>query len=157
MKYLPVILLAASTAFSQATPQPTATLIQGSACTLDKHNPGKLNCYKSKHFLGNFVPQVNLIDGKGPQDYGLRSFDDRYGKVLLQVTPGEHTVQMQQFSPGLIPVYSKPATATFTAMPSHTYFADILLDNRISHRKWIPLIYDKTDNRMVSLPQPPWQ
>jgi hypothetical protein len=157
MKYLPVILLAASTAFSQATPQPNATLIQGSACTLDKHDPGKVNCYKSKHFLGNSVPQVNLIDGKGPRDYGLRVFDNRFGKVLLQVTPGEHTVQMQQFNPGLTGAYSTPATATFTAVLGHTYSADILLDNRIRHKEWIPLIYDETDNRMVSLPQPHWQ
>jgi hypothetical protein len=158
MKYLPVILLAASTAFSEATPQPTATLIQGSACTLDKHDPGKLNCYKSKHFVGVLIPLVNLIDGKGPQDYGLRSFDYRFGKVLAQVTPGEHTVQMQQvFTAGLIPAYSKPATATFTAVPGHTYSANILLDNRTRHKKWIPLIYDETDNRMVSLPQPQWQ
>jgi hypothetical protein len=156
MKYLPVILLAASTAFGQATPPPTATLIEGSACYLDKHDPGKVNCYKSKHFLGAFVPQVNLIDGKGPQDYGLRSFDDRCGKVLLEVTPGEHTVQMQQFSPGLggLPAYSQPATARFTAVPGHSYSANVLL---IGHRRWIPLIYDETDNRMVSLPKPPSQ
>jgi hypothetical protein len=85
----------------------------------------------------------------------LRGFDHRFGKVLAEVTPGEHTVQMQQCSPGLMFACSRPATATFTAVPGHTYFADILLD--ISHSKWIPLIYDETDNRMVSLPQPAWQ
>lgn len=150
MKYLPIILLAASTAFSQATPPPAATLTLGYMCSLDKDDPGKIKCHKSKLTTFNCGLWVNLIDGTGPKDYGLRLFEDHPGKVLLQVTPGYHTVQMQQFCKGALP--SQPATAGFTAVPGHTYSANVLL---VGHRKWIPLIYDETDNRMVSLPKPP--
>jgi hypothetical protein len=156
MKYLPVILLAASTAFSQATPQSAATLINGTSCTLDKSGPGKANCHKSKLVQSAFWPQVNLIDGKAAWNYGLQRFGVKPGEVLVQLTPGEHAVEMQQCANGN--VCSQPATARFTAVPGHTYSADVLLDSsKIRHKQWIPLIYDETDNRMVSLSKSPWQ
>jgi hypothetical protein len=154
MRYLPIFLLAASTAFSQATPQPPATLIEGLVCYLDKHDPSKVDFPMQAIYFG----RVSAIDGERPTFTKERTTraDGTIRKVLVvRLTPGEHTVQIIQSAIGTYrTAHSKPATARFTAVSGHTYSADVLF---IGHERWIPLIYDETDNRMVSLPKPPSQ
>jgi hypothetical protein len=157
MNYLPVILVAALTALGQTTPQPTATLKEGGTCALDKHDPSKLKCRKSSFLLSIDVsPRVSLIDGKGPEDFGLKpgdSFNPK-GKFLVSITPGQHTVQMSFFELGGGSYYrSEPLTVMFGALPGHTYSANALVSgSRLKGpTKWIPLIYDETDSHIVSL------
>ena len=153
MRYLPIFLLAASTAFSQATPQPPAKLIEGRICYLDEHDPSKVDF----PMPGPYFARVSAIDGERPTFTKERTTTatGTIRKVLVRLTPGEHTVQIIQSAIGTYrTAHSKPATARFTAVSGHTYSADVLF---LGHERWIPLIYDETDNRMVSLPKPPSQ
>lgn len=156
MRCLPAIWLLALTAFSQTASQPTATLIQGGICAADKRDPNILKCQRSSFVLGTDVsPRVSRIDGKGPQDFGLKpgdSFNPR-GKFQVSIAPGQHTVEMSYFQIGGGSAYtSEPAATTFTAVPGHTYSANAFVSGSrwTGPAHWLPLIYDETDKRIVS-------
>lgn len=157
MKYLVVTLLAALTALSQTSPQPTATLKEGGICGPDKHDANKLECRKSSFVLSiDRTPRVSFIDSKGPKDWGLKregSFNPA-GKFIVSLPPGPHTVQMSFFehASGSAPYVSQPLTVSFTAVPGHTYAASALASgSRLKGpTHWAPIIYDETDNRVAS-------
>jgi ankyrin repeat protein len=142
--------------------EPTATLKGGTMCF---PRGAGLRCEPNNlatKMFGDRTPRLELIDGKGPLEYGKgRGLGSTYNSrwdagFSVPLTAGRHSITVSFFlRSGSRVSQSERVGLAFVAVSGHAYSINSLVANPLAPNRWLPLVFDETDKTVVQTSDSP--